>query len=357
MKGRFVSDWALFEKMGGIDNPKCAHALRGSLNHFLAEPTTATFKAAAQAFARTGDVSIAKSTLIQAFGTSADFPTTVLEVLDKYRLTTYFDTGYEQVFNVLDMRGSNRNGFDILDVNSGLTFAQVKEGEKALIFKMSGVKASVALDMYGGGLHWSRRLFDDKEYWTIDDNAIYFRNKAYSSKAQDFYDLIDAIIATYDLAWQPVTGAIPTTNENYVPIRDINTINKACENILLLLSGNAGGTDDLGMGVTPASEFIILAPIQLKGRISRAMGMVQQPVASSTTQLNYNVSPVYTMMLASATEFYVIYPRNKIKGANRMDLTIFSDFDITSYTDIAVGWQRYGGAIGEINQLVRCSTS
>ena len=74
MKGRFVSDWALFEKMGGIDNPKCAHALRGSLNHFLAEPTTAPFKAAAQAFARTGDVSIAKSTLIQAFGTSADFP-------------------------------------------------------------------------------------------------------------------------------------------------------------------------------------------------------------------------------------------------------------------------------------------
>ncbi len=357
MKGNVVSDWALFEKMGGIDNPACARALRGSLNRFLVEPNTVPFKAAAQAFADTGDVNIAKSTFIQAFGTSADFPASVLEVLDKYRLTTYFDTGYEQVFNMLDMRGSNRNGFDILDVNSGLTFAKVVEGEKAKIFKMSGVKASVTLDMYGGGLHWSRRLFDDKEYWTIEDNAIYFRNKAFSSKAQDFYDLIDGVAATYDLAWQAVTGAIPTTNENYVPIRDINTINKACENILLRLSGNANGTDDLGMGVTPASEFIILAPIQLKGRIPRALGMVQQPFASSTTQANYSVRTVYSMMLASATEYYVIYPRNKIKGANRMDLTIFSDFDITSYTDIAVGWQRYGGAIGEIKQLVRCSTS
>ena len=357
MKSILVSDWALFEKMGGIDNPKCAHALRGSLNRFLVEPNTAPFKAAAQAFASTGDVGIAKTTLIQAFGTSADFPTSVLEVLDKYRLTTYFDTGYEQVFGMLDLRGSNRNGFDILDVNSGLTFAVVLEGEKAKLFKMSGTKASVSLDMYGGGLGWSRRLFDDKEYWTIEDNAIYFRNKAYSSKAQDFYTLIDNVAATYDLAWQAVTGAVPTTNENYVPIRDINTINKACENILLRLSGNANGTDDLGMGVTPASEFIILAPVQLIGRIRRALGMVQQPFAGSTTQLNCNVRPVYTMMLESATEYYVIYPKNKIKGANRMDLTIFSDFDIESYTDIAVGWQRYGGAIGEIKQLVRCSTS
>jgi len=357
MIGNIVSDWALFEKMGGIDNPKNAHMVRGALNRFLVEPTTAPFKAAAQAFAGTGDVNVAKSALIQAFGMSGDFPDSVLQVLDKYRLTTYFDTGYEQVFNMLDMKSSNRNGFDILDVNSGLTFAKVEEGEKAKLFKMSGAKVSVTLDMYGGGLGWSRRLFDDREYWTIEDNAIYFRNKAYSSKAQDFYDLIDGIAATYDLAWQAVTGAIPTTNENYVPIRDINTINQACENILLRLTGNANGTDDLGMGANPGSEFIILAPIQLKGRIARAMGMVQQPFAGSTTQLNYNVRPVYSMMLESATKFYVIYPRNKIKGANRMDLTIFSDFDIESYADIAVGWQRYGGGIGELKQLVRCSTS
>jgi len=356
-KGNIVSDWGLVERMGGIDNPKVAHAIRGALNHFLAEPTTPPFKAAAQAFANTGDTTTARSAFIQAFGTSGDFPTSVLEVLDKYRLTTYFDTGYEQVFDMMDMRSSNRNGFDILDVNSGLTFAKVPEGQKAKIYKMEGTKASVTLGMYGGGLGWSRRLFDDREYWTIEDNAIFFRNKAYSSKAQDFYDLIDAVAATYDLAWQAVTGAVPTTNENYVPIRDINTINKACENILLRLTGNANGTDDLGMGVTPASEFIILAPIQLIGRIRRALGMVQQPVAGSTTQLNYNVRPVYSMMLESSTEFYVILPKNKIKGANRMDLTIFSDFDIESYTDIAVGWQRYGGAIGEIKQIVRCSTS
>ena len=350
MKGKIISDWGFVERAGGIDNPETRRLIRGAMNNFLIQPTTPPFRAAAQAFATTGDALTARSALIQAFGTSQDFPTSVLEVLDRYHQTLYFDTGYEQIFDMMDMRGSNRNGFDILDIESGLTFAKVPEGMKAKLFKMSGAKATVTLDMYGGGLSWSRRLFDDKEYWTIEDNAIEFRNKAYESKAQDFYDLIDAIPVTYDLGWQAVTGAVPTTNENYIPIRDINTINKACENILIRLM-------DLGMGVTPASEFILLVPIQLIGRIRRALGMVQQPFAGSTTQLNYNVRPIYTMMLTSATEYYVIFPKKKIKGANRMDLTIMSDFDIESYADIAVGWQRYGGAIGETKQLSRCFTS
>jgi hypothetical protein len=62
-------------------------------------------------------------------------------------------------------------------------------------------------------------------------------------------------------------------------------------------------------------------------------------------------------MLSSSSKYYVILPKQKIMGATRMDLTIFSKFDPESYSDIAVGWQRYGGAIGEIKQLVRCSTS
>lgn len=350
MKGRILSDWAMFEQSGGLWNPGNRMKLRGALNYFLKQPTTAPFRAASQAFTSTGDVNAARSALIQAFGSSQDFPSSVLEVIDRYHQTLYFDTGYEQIFDMMDMRASNRNGFDIMDVESGLTFALVPEGMKAKLYKMSGQKVSVTLDMYGGGLQWSRRLFDDREYWTIEDNAIQFRNKAYESKAQDYYDLIEAVPATYDLAWQAVTGAVPNTNENYVPIRDVNTINQACENILIRCQ-------DLGFGVTPASQFVILAPIQLIGRIRRALNIVQQPFAGSTTQLNYNVQPIYTLMLTSTTEYYVILPKLKLKGANRMDLTVMTDFDIESYTDIAVGWQRYGGAVGETRQIVRCSTA
>ncbi len=349
-KGKIVSDWGLVERMGGIDNPAACKLMRGALNTFLNQPNTAPFKAAAQAFTSTGDVTAARNALIQGFATSQDFPASVLEVLDKYHQTLYFDTAWEQVFKLIDLRNSNRASFDILDVISGLTFAMTPEGQKANIFKMSGAKVTVNLDMYSAGLGWSRRLFMNKEYWTIEDNAIEFRNKAFESKAQDHYDLIEAVAGTYDLAWQAVTGAVPNTNENYVPIRDINTINKACENILIRLQ-------DLGMSVNPNSEFIILSPIQNLGRIRRAVGMVQQPFAGSTTQLNYNVRPLYTLMFTNTSDYYVILPKNKIQTANRMDLTVFNEFDITTFADIAVGWQWYGGAIGETKQIVRCATA
>ncbi len=349
-KGQIVSDWGLVERMGGIDNPEARRMVRGALNRFLLQPTTAPFRAASQAFANTGDATAARTAFVQAFATSQDFPASVLEVLDKYHQTLYFDTGWEQVFKLIDLRNSNRDSFDILDVISGLTFALVPEGMKAKIYKMSGAKVTVTLDMYGAGLGWSRRLFWNKEYWTIEDNAFEFRMKAGESKAQDHYDLIEAVGATYDLAWEAVTGSVPSTNENYIPIRDINTINKACENILIRLQ-------DLGMSVNPNSEFKILSPIQNVGRIKRALGMVQQPFSGSTTQLNYNVSPIYTLMFTNTSDYYVILPRNKLQTANRMDLTVYSDFDIEALTDIAVGWQWYGAAIGETKQIVRCATS
>ena len=348
-KGIVVPNWSKFEQTGGITNPKAHALLMGAVQAFMLEPVRydKAFKAASRTFGQTGD----REKALQAFATSGDFPDSILEVMAKYQQTTYFDTGYEQVFDMMDFRAVNRNGFSILDVTDGLSFAKVPEGDKAKIYKFSGEKVEVTFDMYGGGLGWHRRLFDDREYWSLENNAIAFRNKAMSSKAQDFYDLIDAAPATYDLAWQAVTPAgVTTANENYNAIRDMNTINKACENILTT-------TKNLGFGVGPQSQFLILAPIQLRGRISQALGMVHQPFQGSVPLSTYAVTVVYTLMLSSSTKYYVILPKQKLKGATRMDLTIFSQFDPESYSDIAVGWQRYGGAIGETKQVIRCSTS
>lgn len=347
--GMIIPDWGRFESAGGINNRENVMHLLGALQAFMRQPVVyqKNFRMASQAFANTGDSKAA----MQAFATSGDFPDSVLEVMRQYQETTFFDTGYEQIFDMINLRNANRNGFDILDVEDGLTFALVPEGLKAKLFKFSGTKTSVTCDMYGGGLQWSRRLFDDREYWTIEKNAIAFRNKAYSSKATNFYALLEAVAATHDLAWQAVTpAALPNTAENYNAIRDVNTINKACEQILDHVKGS-------GYGVTPNTEFVILAPIQFKTRLPRALGMVQQPFAGSTTYQAYNVRIIYTLMLTDTTKYYVILPKQKILGADRMDLTIYSQFDPLVYGDLAVGWMRYGGAIGDITQIVRCSAA
>jgi hypothetical protein len=143
-------------------------------------------------------------------------------------------------------------------------------------------------------------------------------------------------------------AGVANTDKDYNAIRDINTINKACENILTRCA-------TLGFGVTAASEFIILAPIQLKTRLPRALGIVQQPFAGSDRFAAYNTRIIWTMMLTATDKYYVILPKNKLVGGNRMDPTILGETDARSYSEIAVCWQRYGGAIGESKQIVRCS--
>lgn len=342
-KGTIISDW---DRIKSLPRKKYEPLVRGALQAFMDLPKRyPVLKRQADHFAKTGEVKP-----IEAFATGDDFPTSVVEVLDKFRQTTYYDTGFEQVFDMKDMRSIPRSSFEILDVTSGLTFGKTAIGERAQLYKMSGAKTTVSVDLYSGGLQWHKTLFDDEEYWTLEDNAVYFRNKAFSSKAQDFYDLIDATSNTYDLALQSGKDSLSSGTEGYTVQRDIETINTACLNILKRCKG-------LGFGVGPQTEMIILAPLDLRERLTDALSTTFQAKQGSPTRLGYNIRPIYTLMLSEADKYYVILPKNKIKGATRMDLTVLTDMDITSYSELAVGWMRYGGAIGEEKQIVRCSTS
>jgi hypothetical protein len=40
-----------------------------------------------------------------------------------------------------------------------------------------------------------------------------------------------------------------------------------------------------------------------------------------------------------------------------MDLTIYDQFDILSYADTMAGWMRYGGAVGDTDQIARCAVA
>ncbi len=353
MKGQVISDWGEFEKLGGYRSRAGRKLLFGAVQAFMNQPNTPAFRAVSQAFADTGNMTEAMAKVsanIQAYATSADFPTSVTETLKKFQQTTYFDTAWERIFDMQDFRDSQRNGFDIENVVDALSFSLVPEGAKAKVYGMSGTKVNVTFDMYGAGLSWSRRLFDDREFWTLENNAIAFRNKWFSSKAVIHYALIDAVPASQNLAWQaPDPATLPNTDRDYTAVRDAETINKACETILLAVRNK-------GYGVTPSTPFGILAPIQLKGRLQRALGIVQQPFASSTSQTFYNVTASYSLQLESAIKYYVYLPGQRSIAANRMDLTIFDEFDNTSYSDNSIGWGRYGATIADTDQFQRCAT-
>ena len=289
---------------------------------------------------------------VREFGTSSDFPNSVVALLDKVHLQDNFDNSYEEIFRTVDLTSTKRNGIEVAAVTDALVFNKVLEGEKAKVYQMAGTKQYIGCDMYGGGLSWSRRLIDDEEYWTLEDNAIAFRNKFYFNKAANYYALIEAIGAAQNIAWQaPLPAGLAVTDAVYVANRDAQTLNAAAINILTNVAAN-------GYGVDPRSVvFKVPCPIQLLGRLKMALGLNLQAFMGSVGMVNFTFQLVPTMMLTATDTYYVILPKFGIIALNRMDLTVFSDFDILSYSDLQVGWGRYGGGIIDQEQLQRCATA
>jgi len=160
--------------------------------------------------------------------------------------------------------------------------------------------------------------------------------------------LIDALPAAQNIGWQAATpAALANTDRAYEAIRDANTMNYAALDII-------NNVLNSGYNVTPATTtFIVLAPLQLRGRIKRALSIGLDAYSESEKHIDYKFQHITTTMLAAADVYYVILPKNKLLAGYRMDLTTFTDFDILSYTDAQVGWMRYGGAIGDVQQLRR----
>jgi hypothetical protein len=347
MRGKFIKDWDVVNFKDATHRKQ----LSAALQYFLALPDLFVPKRfdAIEQFKKDRTEFRGLLARAQEFATTADFPASILPLIEKFHSLPLYDNGYEMIFDVRDFSGSARNGFDILDVESGLTFRRIAVGDKLDVFAMSGTLARVYFSFYGGALGWHRQLFDDKEYWTIEDNAIAFRNNAYQFRASVYYALIEAVGAAQNIAWQASPDTLAPGTRGYLASRDAATMNAAAQNIILNCANK-------GYGLTPANaNFIVLCPLQLRGRVKQALAFNMDNFTESPTQVDYKFTQVTTTMLATTDVYYVILPKNKLKAGYRMDLTLFSDFDILSYTDTQAGWMRYGGAIGDTEQIQRCA--
>jgi hypothetical protein len=330
---RIVKDWSRIN----VNDPKHRKKLFGAFQHFCQKSLEAS-----------------EALNLQHATSKSDFPDSVLQVLDRYREEATWDDAWRRVFRIVDATSWQRNGFTIRDVGNGLTFRETPIGAPAHIYKFAGEETEVTFKMYSGGLGWHRTLFDDRDWLTIEDNGVAFRNKWFKNMADIAYALIEAVPTSNTdqaLSWQsPDNSSLDSTSENYYAIRDMKTINEACIQIITDL-------EDSGLEVGTRSQFVLLYPMQLHDRIRRAMGVMNAGISGSMQGIDFNITPVMTHMLSATDKYYVCLPGQKAIWANRMNLTIFDKFDPETYSDIAVGWGRYGGAVGEPKQIVQCATS
>jgi len=227
---------------------------------------------------------------MQQFATLNDFPATAKEVVDKYHELAVYDNGFEQIFNIRDFTGSRRDGFSIDTIRGGLTFRKMLTGEKLHVFQFEGEREYVYFDYYGGALGWDRKLFENQEWWTLEENAIEFRNEAYRIRAATFYALLEAVapLKAADIAWQAHPDGVAVGTRGYRAGRDAATMNLAAQTILLACQAS-------GYGISAQNvSFIILAPVQLRARIKQALGISYDTADRVSTVIDYNFTTVIT---------------------------------------------------------------
>ena len=337
----FNLNWGDFD----VDNPEHRKQISGALQFYLSIPDKFIpgRLAKCQEFVKKKE-EFRKSAELQAFGIPSDFPVyeKAIDVVRKFQLAPEYDNGYEQIFDVLNFEGSKASGFDVMDIVSGLTFREVKVGEKAKVYSMGGAKERCYFAFYAGALGWHRSLFEDQEFWLAENNAIEFRNKAYSHRAATFYGLLEAAM---DLKGCCTTVPADCSDCHADALSIVNSINFAAQTII----GNVAGK---GYGINPSTvQFIILTPYTMVGRIRQALGVRTQAFGDSPLVINYPYIVVNTLMLTNKNRIAVILPKRKILAGYRMDLTLFDNFDILSYTDTVAGWMRYGGCLGDLDQI------
>jgi len=240
--------------------------------------------------------------------------------------------GFEELFDFVDMRGSQQTQFDILDVTNSITFAEVQSGERMKKYGISDGKSTVSKMIIAAAIGIMDDWINYNQYWNLNQAAIEAKSKYFDKMATDHYALIAAAAQAQAFATD-----------------DITTINNACADILVDCAAK-------GFTLTGNETFELRANITLKQRIEKAFSLTFNSPNEDNNQLVHTLQRKYSTKLLT-TEYYVVLPGRKLKRGIWSDLSAETDRDILMRgTDVAyVG--EYNAAVGEVQQVRKCALS
>ena len=247
------------------------------------------------------------------------------------------DMGYAALFDLVDLRGSTHDHFDIIDTNAGLAWRQRKPGEPTEIRRaITESKTTVSYLEFSDGLGLLDAWLDFQQFWSIDEAIAEFRAKYYDKMASTHYGLFTALGAGIDTAFAT---------------DDPTTFNTAAADIIRK-------TKDKGYSSSNPEFYIVCAPEKV-GRIQRMLtAQVGSPIVAQGTvsqPIGYRVKGIIasTQVTAADTGYYLVLPNRKLKRGVWKDLTVESGRNIaTSATDL-VGVGRFNAAVGDSDQVRR----
>jgi hypothetical protein len=324
-------DWELKKPqllmdMLGSKAPQFSGQLKSLDGRSLDAPSEAQFKAfLAQKYATTIDNPILSDISAQF---ASFFHTNMPEI----------DTGWTPLFDLVDLRGSTHDHFDIVDTSGGVTYDQIKPGaEIKKRTKLSEAKTTVSLLTMGAGLGILDDWIQRQQFWNVDEAVNEFRAKHFDKMAELHYGLFTALSTAIDVAFT---------------VDDPTTFNAAAAALFraVRFSGYATGQN--------AGLYILTSPEKV-GRVTRMIvadrgsglvqfGTVKEPIA-------YSVRGVIasTFVTAADTGYYLILPNRKIKRAIFSDLAVETDRNPSMRATDWYAHAQYNAAIGDTAQVRR----
>lgn len=248
------------------------------------------------------------------------------------------DLGYQQAFDLVDLRSSNQDSFDILDANHGITFGQVKPGAEVKIRRgVTDSKMNVGIVTFADGVG----ILDDwlrfQKWWAVSDTVAEFNAKAWDKLATWHYDLFTALSSSVNVAFDA---------------DDTKTLNKASAKILRAVKLK-------GYGAGQNAGFVIYSAPEDVGRITK---MLTATAGSLLVAYQANVQPITvrisaviatTNLPANLGGYYLVLPGRKLKRGVWKDLSIESARNIYVRANDYVGTFQANAAIGDTDQVAR----
>jgi len=278
---------------------------------------------------------------IQAFGVSTDFDQLTKDAFNVTVEEDNFDLKWEQAYRLVAL-GKGQDAWEIANVENGITFNKVEEGERIEVNKISGTKITAYVDYYGGALGWTDKMIRFRKIPMMVDLAMAFRNRFYTNKADNHYALLATAAALHVTAYQ---GAAADGQLQ----RDIQTINQAA---FTLTNRNK----DKGFGDMANAQLLMYANPLDKRRINAAFRATTQAAASANAaiaqQVDYNINVQYTFNSnVTAGSPILILPKNKIQRAEPMPpKTYNAPTDILTLNETQAVWAIYGAIVGDDDQ-------
>lgn len=277
---------------------------------------------------------------VQAVGVSTDFAQLTADAFNVTIAEENFDLGYERSFREVPL-GTNQDFWQIYDVQNGLTFRRVEEGQRIRVEELSGSVITAYVDYYGGALGWTDKMIRYRKVAAMVDMAMIFRNRFWANKADNHYALLAAAAGLNVTAW---AGAAGDTQLQ----RDIQTINLAAFTLV-------DRCKDKGYFSDPNVKLVMYANPRDKGRLNAAFRATTGNSGSSTgpgPQVDWNIELIYTLNAnVVAGSPILVLPLAKIQRADDMQPTTFTKpKDALTLNEIQAVWAIYGAIVGDSDQ-------